>query len=178
MAAQYSHVRSPSSNGMILPSAPSVAEDGASRPKFSRRPASFSPAEVREELPARVVRMQPEKPKPSVAVTATPWQEDIRFGLALVALLLLANLGIIYLMPLLNVREPRESIRDTTVTSESVPHSAGDDSGVTVYAQPEEERSIPQQLNLQNASGAQNELSTSPHQFPPPVAQPMDPKHE
>lgn len=154
----------------------------APRPKFSRRPASFSrpqpgggsvaPA-TDEVLLTPSVPVTPATVRP-VVPTPTPWQEDARFGVAMLVLVLLVNLALVYGLPLLpSGQYPSEGPKQAIAKAPTMPDAMGRRGGVTLYSQPEEERRTIYLLDLRNTS-EQNTLSVSPHDIPAPTARALD----
>lgn len=80
----------------LTPSATILAPEGAARPKVMRRPAHFagSAPETSNVVPMAVMRVEPLIPETTPALIPAvthSWQDDGRFGIALIALLLLIN---------------------------------------------------------------------------------------
>lgn len=157
--------------------------EAAPRPKFSRRPASFSraappAAAMAEPAPAQAAHSSTDlvlRPEPIPASTAhrpeTAWQEDARFGVAMLVLVLLVNLALIYGLPLLPRPSPA-SPTEQVVKIPTMPDAMGSTpAGVTLYSQPAEERRTV--FDLHQSGGEQNALSVSPDDIPAPQARPL-----
>lgn len=145
---------------------PRIDVDG-SRPKFSRRPASFY------QEPSKVTPT-PVAAGNAPAIAASPWQEDIGFGILLVATLLIVNIALSYLIPQLAPPTNRHDTQAIKAFPAAMPHPTDNDtSRVTTYSQPPEAQVIRQQLDL-HTSDDMEPLSISPEDFPPPKAQPLE----
>ena len=155
------------------------AEDAISRPKFSRRPASFAIAPTGEKaeqhLPRGFAPSMPPSKMPAAIMTTVAWQEDIRFGIVLVLLLLVLNIMLGMAMPLLPAlqvgNDSNESIAAMGQMPQAVRGHVSVASPVTFYAQPAEKKS-PEDSPDEDA--APENLSTSVDDFPAPIAKPLD----
>lgn len=100
-----------------------TAPETTARPKFSRRPASFSrpaadPAPAAPATPAPLPLVPEDTPALATpgalvlrapSIMARPWQEDVRFGVVMVLLVVLVNLALFYglkYLPLPTLRTP------------------------------------------------------------------------
>ena len=164
--------------------APDEAAETAARPKFSRRPASFSrasapaPASTVSDVPTFITPeaapLAPLAPKfkPIVPPERHAWQEDARFGIAMLLIVLLVNVLLVSLLRHLPDRA-QDSPVTTIAKAPTMPQQIGEDgSGVTLYSQPEAERQTIEQLDLRNHDGG--ELSVSPQDIPAPTARALD----
>ena len=159
--------------------APNVAgeEGGLSRPKFSRRPANFT-----SELHSQTTISDRMHPMPTMPVPrwegVAPWQEDVRFGIVLVLLLLAFNVLLIAFMPSLPTFSerslPMESSAQLGSMPVQVPTTIPGSPAVTFYAQPEQNKSDYKPHDLPYEDSTQNSLSISPQDFPAPVARPLE----
>lgn len=160
------------------------ASDTAPRPKFSRRPASFSRATVPSAPVAVPVESasEPASPLPNratkhqlpatIATTETPWQEDARFGIVMLVLILLVNLALVYGLPLLPASSAQDGPTQVAAKAPTMPNAINRRTNdVTLYSQPEEERRTIYLLDLHSTSDA---LSVSPMDIPPPTARALD----
>lgn len=157
---------------------PHSAVEGAVRPKFSRRPASFSRTAVAEELTSEKIDATPmhapARGKRPV-LNFTPWQEDARFGIVLLVLIALVNMALVYGLPLLPQEALSSSPTQVEAKAPSMPRVTGNSGDtVTLYSQPDRERRTIYLLDLRNTASEQNALSVSPHDIPPPVARALD----
>ena len=166
-----------------------AAGEAIARPKFSRRPASFSRATASSAPIAAPAPTVPPAPtdttplketalalRPPAAPTTTAWQEDARFGVVMLLLVLVVNLALIYGLPLLTVSTPHTPAIPlvTQTKAPSMPDAVGrTGAGVTLYSQPETERRTSFLFDLHNASD-QDTLSVSPYDVPVPTARALD----
>lgn len=156
------------------------AGEPASRPKFSRRPASFS-RPPSEDGPVAVPAASEKLPVPVPAAAAasttphgTPWQEDARFGIALLIVVVIINTALVWGLPLLPDHTVRSGPTQVTAKAPTMPDAIGREEGhVTLYSQPEEERRTIYLLDLRNTS-EQNTLSVSPYDIPAPRARAIE----
>lgn len=160
------------------------AGDASVRPKFSRRPASFSRGTPQAEPLAPAAAAAPADTVPAflpALVPAAPaervWQEDARFGAVMLVLVLLVNIALVYGLPLLPVTLASSGPTQVTAKSPTMPDAIGranPGSSVTLYSQPAEERRTIYLLDLRNTSSEQDRLSVSPYDTPPPEARALD----
>ena len=151
-----------------------AAAEPQARPKFSRRPASFSRPAPTELLPSDAIGTEPSLP-PFRPVHAAPaaWQEDARFGIVMLLILLLVNVLLVYGLAHLPDRPRGTDIADVTPKASSMPQEmAGDHGSVTLYSQPEAEQQTIDQLDLRSHDGGP--LSVSPQDIPAPTARALD----
>ncbi len=153
----------------------STTTDGtAARPKVLRRPAQFSGS----RLPA--LREQPApapQAAPPVPRVGRAWQDDVRFGLALIISLIVLNVLMILLVPHLPHRKDMLTEKENSGAlfgnaAMPQPVSGGTPSDVTVYAEPHADESG-RQFDLNQVDPAQNDLSVSPKDTPAPTARPL-----
>ncbi len=153
----------------------------AARPKFSRRPASFSRADMPPALPEPgpmptdipAIARRVEKNEPSGAA----WQEDTRFGIAMLLLVLIVNVLLVYGLAHLPGGRHELAATEMPAKESPMPPVADDaESGVTLYSQPEAEQRTIEQLDLRNHDGGT--LSVSPQDIPAPTARALDDKDE
>ncbi len=164
-----------------------AAGEHAPRPKFSRRPASFSrpapgagpiAAPAAAPIPTSTDALEPlaaTQPNRVPTLVTNAWQEDARFGVVMLVLVLLVNLALVYGLPLLphgNVVRGNDQITFKAPTmSDAVGRTPA---SVTLYSQPEEERRTIYMLDLHNTASQQGVLSVSPNDTPPPIARALD----
>lgn len=122
----------------MLASQPRMTPDEdatAARPKVMRRPAQFSKAAppAMADTPHLPIPVAPEPPAPR-AMRSHPWQEDGRFGLALVAILLAVNLALMLWLPHLVPAPATTAPQNPVVILGAAP--AVTSQPVTLYAQP------------------------------------------
>jgi hypothetical protein len=152
--------------------------DQAVRPKFSRRPVEFTaPSDQRDASASRIAdALASVPPDLSGSMNMLMWQEDIRFGISLVLLLLGFNGLLIVAMPLL----PRMHVDNMTTesiaaTGRNMPKPvSGWSHGkapVTFYTTPEQKKSF---SDLPYEDAMPSGLSVSPDMFPVPIAKPLD----
>lgn len=105
----------------------------AARPKIMRRPAHFSGPPT-QDTPTPPPTTPAKAASAPITVGMRPWQEDGRFGLALVVILLMVNLGLMLWLPRLQPRAtPVDSVAMPVIIgskSDALP------SAVTLYSQP------------------------------------------
>lgn len=102
----------------------------------------------------------------------------MRFGLALIVSLFLFNLAFILLVPHMPVRENPvdESTGTAMFGNGSMPQAVGREaSHVTMYSEPDAEKTTADMFSLKNMDPKQNELSVSPKDIPVPTASPLEP---
>ena len=141
-----------------------------------RRPATFSTPSGASQLPFELLKIAP-----VVEHIATPqqrpWQDDSRFGMALLGIVLVINL-------LLAIAIPAPH-RDTVAFTEKAVSTndsgnfmpaptSGEHAPITIYAQPEDGRRSTQFFDLRQIPPSQNSLSVSPKDIPAPTAQALD----
>ncbi|MFA6920721.1 MAG: hypothetical protein WC216_02670 [Gallionella sp.] len=154
--------------------------DAAPRPKLARRPASFA------RTTATVMPIHDEPLAPPAATNPkthlTPinaWQEDARFGVAMLIIIVLVNAALVYGLPLLPATNSDNSPSQVAGKAPTMPSAMSTrNEGVTMYSQPEQERRTIYLLDLRNAASEQNALSVSPNDIPPPTARALDPDRE
>lgn len=153
------------------PAAPAPLEPPA-RPKVLRRPAQFS------RMAAPIARTTPEKTPKATASTpeqtrpAASWQEDNRFGLVLIGLLVVANLALIFATPLLvhdGTGTPASSV--TIVSGTAMPSAMTTErQRITMYSDPEMLQENERRMDLNQLPPEHNDFSVSPYEVPPPEA--------
>lgn len=171
-----------------------AADEITARPKFSRRPASFSSTATRSAEPAPApapseaplaLALPPAPAAPSTALAlhapagltiTRAWQEDARFGMVMLGLVVVLNLTLAYTLSLLPHQQPENptGLVRTNAKAPTMPEAVSrPGSGVVLYAQPESERRTPHFFNLhyQNDNGT---LSTSADDMPVPTARALD----
>ena len=137
---------------MDSPASP-AAEPQHFRPKVLRRPASLQevPLAAPEPTPPTraltIARIEPTPPPAITAPAARPWQEDARFGFAMVLIVLLVNLLLVF--GLRHSGGPDVSISLQTTPSDTA--AAAPVPEVTTYARPVEPRRQPRAVNLLGA---------------------------
>jgi hypothetical protein len=153
------------------PSSPSIATEGSARPKIMRRPAQFSgslPAAI-PALPA--IAAAPTKPE--TAPTRPAWQDDGRFGVALVLSILVVNIALMILLPRLGHTSEGSIAAPPSSISSVMPDignnvDGADNAAVTLYAPADAPRRT--SFDLGHLDDAQNKLSVSPRDVPAPRA--------
>ncbi len=157
--------------------ASSGAGEITNRPKVMRRPATFSAPSHQGPLPFEMLKIPP-----VVEHVATPqyrpWQDDGRFGIALLAIVVIINVLLAVAIPSPH-RAPISFAEKATIA-----HSDNDSfmaapttkehATVTIYAQPSDDRRSTQFFDLRQLPSSQNSLSVSPHDMPAPNAQALD----
>jgi len=135
------------------------------RPKFHRRP---------------VVEPPLESPAPSDQPVAEPsphrvaWYEDLRFGAALMLLLLLLNLALIYAIPMM-AAPANDANREMAISPNDVGGTnPGNGSSITVYAHPELRGNGAPGDASENHAPAIIAPPASATNIPPPSAPPLD----
>ena len=147
------------------------------RPKVLRRPAQFSrapspmPSAPAEQAKLPATRAAAIPPHDTVA-----WHEDSRFGLVLLVLVVLANAALVAFIPYLPSLHtpPSNSTRGVaSFDSSAMPNaiSGRHPSKVTTYADPDAEKRLSREFNLQQYAPEQNGFSVSPKDIPAPRAE-------
>lgn len=121
------------------------------RPKVLRRPSQFStpvntPAAQPVNLPVPVLQST-EQP---AGIRSSPWQEDGRFGLALVLILLVVNLALMLWLP--HLRQPPAATDFSALaapTEQATLTRRTETQPVTLYSQPSRLRLAPSAAALQ-----------------------------
>lgn len=169
-----------------------AADETTARPKFSRRPASFSSTAPRSAEPAPAsgeaplaLALPPAPAAPSTALAlhapagltiTRAWQEDARFGMVMLGLVVVLNLTLAYALSLLPHQQPEHptGLVQTNAKAPTMPEAVSrPGSGVVLYAQPESERRTPHFFNLHHQN-AGSTLSTSSEDMPVPTARALD----
>ncbi len=106
----------------------SSAADSVVRPKIMRRPAQFSHAEPIVIVQSPSLNTPPEKADIATSIPSKPWQDDGRFAIALVLLLVAVNLLVIlWLTPaapppaMVHSQTPEAGIPGVTILNELNP---------------------------------------------------------
>ncbi|MEJ0009931.1 MAG: hypothetical protein WDN72_05050 [Alphaproteobacteria bacterium] len=158
---------------------PSGGEE-AVRPKVLRRPAQFSRA-----VPVPLAAEPPPTPVANLPALATPtpamgraWQEDVRFGLALIVSLFFINLVMVWLVPHLPGTDAAADDAGgngitfgNAVLPQEVTRSP---SAVTLYTEPNVDRNAGDQFDLNRLDPKTNNFSVSPKDIPAPKARALD----
>ena len=156
--------------------APASSADMISRPKIMRRPATFSAAAHNNPLPFELLKISPVVEH--VASThLRPWQDDGRFGMTLLAIVVVINLVLALAIPTPQRSNTAFEEKVTVITESGNFMPAANTAAhapVTTYAQPEDSRRSGQFFDLQQMSPTQNVLDVSPHDVPAPNAQALD----
>jgi hypothetical protein len=149
------------------------------RPKFSRRPVSFSRTSPHQtdvpllEPTSEPLQLARPSSLPAMREPHLSWQEDARFGVVMLVLVVLVNIALMVGLPLLPASEPNILPMQVNAKAPSMPVAVGKPSSeVTIYSQPDEERRTIYMLDLQNTSSQQ--LSVSPYDTPAPTARALD----
>lgn len=174
------------------PGSPSPSNEANARPKVLRRPPQFSrkPAATEIDLAAAPVSSQASEPTlparnpgrrasdvavPARREEATHWQEDSRFGMALIFGVVFVNLGLALLLPLMQkpqaVRVPATTLLGGTAAMPSPTKHSGE-SGVRVYREQNDyERA---RMDLNALPDEYNDFTTDPDDMPAPTARGME----
>lgn len=170
---------------------PSPAHEASARPKVLRRPQQFSrkaaPAEI--DLAAAPLTAQPAEPplparNPGRRATdinvptrreEPHWQEDSRFGMALIFGVVFVNLVLALLLPLMHkpqiIRVPATTLLSGSASMPSPTKDTGE-SGVKVYRETNDyERA---RMDLNALPDDYNDFSTDPNDMPAPTARSME----
>lgn len=154
---------------------PTTDDAATARPKFARRPASFSRSEPDAEAP-----LPPALPKIAAApkLPAIPpshphaWQEDARFGIVMLLLVLLVNLALAYGLPYQPAARIVTEPTQVEAKAPAMPSAIGHERNrVTTYAQPDGERRTIRQLDLREADLPDDSVTVD---TPAPVAKPLE----
>lgn len=176
----------------IRPDHPSLSNETSARPKVLRRPQQFSrkPAATEIDLTAAPLSSTPAAPESSMPARnpgrratdvrqPTPkephWQEDSRFGMALIFGVVFVNLVLALLLPLMHkpqaVRVPATTQLTGTAAMPS-PTAHRGESGVRVYSEKNDyERA---RMDLNALPDDYNDFATSPDDMPAPTARGME----
>lgn len=97
----------------------SVASDNTVRPKVMRRPAQFSPTSASPTITSQalVLAMDPPAEKPA---RSPAWQDDMRFAIALLAIIIFVNLAVMFWLSRMPAQTP-EVTRITQSTNSDDP---------------------------------------------------------
>jgi hypothetical protein len=155
------------------------ADEPAARPKVLRRPSQFS------HVPATPAEAPPEQQLPALLPNARPapaatvshgWQEDSRFGLLLIAVLVVVNGALALLLPLLPApdfhSEPNTLQQNTQATMPSS-HAKATKEPITIYAEPRT-RTRDDGMSLDSLPSDYNIFETEPATLPVPRARSID----
>lgn len=161
---------------------PSTGSEPQARPKVMRRPPQFSrKPEIAAPLAAAPISTA--DPLPAMAPPAAPrasfqpgWQEDGRFGVLVIACLLLFN--ILLAFTLANIPHRTADRGPATVTlmnNASMPSAIRrpQAANVTVYSEPKL-LSESSSMDLENLPEEHNDFSVSPRDVPAPTARALD----
>jgi len=134
----------------VTPASPEVTN----RPKVMRRPANFSAATASrpmpfEPLPADLL------PTPPTHAAARSWQDDGRFGLAMLVVVMMVNL---LLTLAFSSPQAAKEVETTIIQSSGDPRAHAttvtESSPVTIYAQPVAQPAAVQLLDFEEAAPA------------------------
>lgn len=165
---------------MQPPTAPH--EETSAKPKVLRRPAQFSrkgaatPEQPAPHLAEAALPTMPHvSPRmPTASVTSPHWQEDGRFGMTMVAVVLAVNVLLSLLLPLVNphVRlEAPATMRLNNNAAMPATHRNPQQS-VRVYTEPNHQQGDGWDLN--SLAEDYNEFTTSPSEMPAPTARELN----
>lgn len=162
----------------------SAASEPQARPKVLRRPAQFSRKAdplVSDAAPISTPAAPSLSPVPvstarSIVKFAPGWQDDGRFGVAIIFCLVLFNVVLAFTLS----HTPRETVSSgpstvTLMNNASMPSAVrhGPDSGVTVYSEPRTPGEG-SSMDLEELSDEHNDFSVSPNDIPAPTARALD----
>jgi hypothetical protein len=155
--------------------------DAVAKPKVLRRPPQFS--HRRESDSTALVTDPPiteKKNALTVRLPILPWQEDGRFGVALIATIALANLVLALLLTRQPTTEPVTSVITQHATAASMPSATGSDNPtqVTIYSEPEMIEESARRMSLEALSKNDNDFNVSPAEFPVPVARALNDRNQ
>lgn len=172
---------------MTEPQTGPATTDGA-RPKVLRRPQQFSrksdanggvadkPLSATEDAP--LTERSPGRRASDIAarapVRAEPgWQEDSRFGMALILVVAVINLVLALLLPLMHKPAPERAPNTTMLGGTAAMPAPKTDrkSRVTVYTEPSNEGD---RMDLNALDDEYNGFSTSPSDMPAPTARSIE----
>lgn len=179
------------------PDTASPSNETSARPKVLRRPQQFSrkPAATEIDLTAAPLTSSPQAAAEAAAEAALParnpgrrasdvrqptpkephWQEDSRFGMALIFGVVFVNLVLALLLPLMHkpqsIRVPATTQLSGTAAMPS-PTAHRGESGVRVYSEKNDyERA---RMDLNALPDEYNDFATSPEEMPAPTARGME----
>lgn len=174
----------------IKPDSPALPSESSARPKVLRRPQQFSrkPGAMEIDLAAAPVSAPAEPPLPgrTPGRRATDvnqptrreephWQEDSRFGMALIFGVVFVNLVLALLLPLMHknqvIRVPATTILGGTASMPS-PTAHRGKSDVTVYSESTEHDR--ERMDINTLPDEYNDFSTNPADMPAPTARSME----
>ena len=176
----------------IKPGSTSPSNEASARPKVLRRPQQFSrktsateidltaaPISASQTTEPALPARNPGRRASDVAVPTRRdephWQEDSRFGMALIFGVVFVNLGLALLLPLMHkpqaVRTPATTLLGGTAAMPSPTKHSGE-SGVSVYReQSDYERA---RMDLNALPDDYNDFATDPKDIPAPTARSME----
>ena len=122
--------------------------EAVSRPKVMRRPATFSAPNHLEPLPSEPVNLAPRVGHGQAPTPSRAWQDDGRFGVALLTLILLINIALALVIPsphrdAASVAEKMAATPAGDGTTLMPAATARDRATVTIYAQPTDNKNSP-----------------------------------
>ena len=122
-----------------------------------------------------VVTKTPERAPATTAQHSHNWQEDGRFGLALVLIVLVVNVALSFALPFIGAPKPTNATAQATrslpekASMPSAMNPAGS-SGVQVYSEPNHDNA----MTLRTLPSDYNEFDTSPDAMPAPKARQLE----
>ena len=162
---------------MQPPTAPH--EEASAKPKVLRRPAQFSRKAALPVEPAAPhladIPVPAMAPRSHAATPATPhWQEDGRFGMTMVAVVLVVNVLLSLLLPLVNPHVRLEAPATMRLNNNAAMPAThrNPQQAVRVYTEPNHQQGDGWDLN--SLAEDYNEFTTSPSDMPAPIARELN----
>ena len=155
---------------------PSTTADTISRPKIMRRPATFSSTAHSNPLPFELLKISPIV-EHVASSHLRPWQDDGRFGMTLLVIVVVINLVLALAIPTPQRINAAFEEKVTVFTESGNFMPAANTEGhasVTTYAQPEDSQRSGPFFDLRQMPTTQNTFEISPNDIPAPNAQALD----
>ena len=173
------------------PHSPALPGDTGARPKVLRRPQHFSrrPGAMEIDLAAapasasnepEALSQSPDRRAGTTSISArrddSHWQEDSRFGMALIFGVVFVNLVLVLLLPLMQrpqaARMPATTLLGGTAAMPS-PTAHGGESDITVYSESTDRNR--ERMDINSLPADYNDFATDPADMPTPTARRMEP---
>lgn len=172
------------------PDSPALPGETNARPKVLRRPQQFSrrPGTMEIDLAAAPVSVSSEPARPSLSPgrraadapiparrEESHWQEDSRFGMALIFGVVFVNLVLVLLLPLMQrpqaANAPATTLLGGTAAMPS-PTAHRGESDITVYSESTDRNR--ERMDIDTLPADYNDFATDPADMPTPTARRME----
>ena len=126
---------------LVSDNTPSAETEPLARPKVMRRPTHFSnaPSAPSIPIPKLPTEVEASAPLPAASLPVRmAWQDDARFGLVMLVIVVLVNIGIMLWLPHIHTVLPTRGAAPTEgqAVFPAEIRSHGDDAAVTLYTKP------------------------------------------